>query len=47
MDVTRSYVKVYNFSPEAAEDFEFEFTTDDSEMLQELDALKSRLDQVA
>ena len=36
MDVTRSYVKVYNFSPEAAEDFEFEFTTDDSEMLQEL-----------
>ena len=36
MDVTKSFVKVYNFSQELAEDFEFEFSTDDSEMLHEL-----------
>ncbi len=28
MDSTKSYVKVYNISPEAAEDFEFDFDTE-------------------
>ena len=36
MDSTKSFVKVYNISPEQAEDFEFDYTTDDSDLLGEL-----------
>ena len=36
MDATKSYIKVYGISPEAAEDFEFDYTVDGSEILAEL-----------
>ena len=36
MDATKSYVKVHNISKETAEDFEFDYTIDDSDLLHEL-----------
>ena len=36
MDSTKSHVKVYNFSPQAAEDFEFDYATFDSGLLSQL-----------
>ena len=36
MDSTKSHVKIYNISPENAQDFEFDFTTDDYDLLTEL-----------
>mgnify|MGYP003145651913 CR=1 FL=1 len=36
MDSTKSFVKVYNVSPESAEDFEFDYTTESSDLLSEL-----------
>ena len=36
MDATKSYVKIYNISPEIAEDFEFDYETTGSDLLQQL-----------
>jgi len=36
MDTTKSYIKVFNVSPAYAEDFEFDFSTSDSELLTQL-----------
>ena len=36
MDTTKSYIKIYNVSPDMAEDFEFDYTTEDSDLLTEL-----------
>jgi hypothetical protein len=36
MDSTKSFVKVYNITPDVAEDFEFDFTVDSSDLLTEL-----------
>ena len=36
MDSTKSFVKIYNISPEQAEDFEFDYETDSSELLSQL-----------
>ena len=36
MDSTKSFVKVFNFSPQDAEDFEFDYDTDTSDLLTEL-----------
>ena len=36
MDTTKSYIKVFNISSEVAEDFEFDYTIDASELLSEL-----------
>ncbi len=36
MDTTKSYIKVHNFSPQSAEDFEFDFCTFDDELLTQL-----------
>ena len=36
MEATKSFVKVYNVTPEQAEDFEFDYTTDDTDLLGEL-----------
>ena len=36
MDTTKSYIKVHDVSPEEAEDFEFDFPVDDSELLSAL-----------
>ena len=36
MDSTKSFVKVFNFSPQEAEDFEFDYDTDTSDLLTEL-----------
>ena len=36
MDATKSFVKIYDMSPEEAEDFEFDYTTEDSDLLGEL-----------
>ena len=36
MDSTKSHVKIYNISPEEAEDFEFDYDTETSDILTEL-----------
>jgi len=36
MDATKSHVKIYNISPQDAEDFELDFTTDESDLFTEL-----------
>tara|TARA_R100000808_G_C2152013_1_gene161273 strand:- start:2273 stop:2788 length:516 start_codon:yes stop_codon:yes gene_type:complete len=36
MDATRSHIKVYNFTPNQAEDFEFDYSFDSSDLLTEL-----------
>jgi len=36
MDTTKSYIKIYNISPDMAEDFEFDYSVDDSDILTEL-----------
>ena len=36
MDSTKSFIKVFNFSPEEAEDFEFDYDTTSSDLLTEL-----------
>lgn len=36
MDATKSYVKIHNISKEDAEDFELDYTIDDSDLLHEL-----------
>lgn len=36
MDATKSYIKVYNISKEDAEDFEFDYSFDSSDLLTEL-----------
>lgn len=36
MDATKSYIKIYNISHEEAEDFEFDYSVDDSDLLTEL-----------
>jgi len=36
MDTTKSYIKIYNITPEMAEDFEFDYSIEDSDLLTEL-----------
>ncbi len=36
MDCTKTHVKIYNFTPEVAEDFDFDFSTFDSGLLSQL-----------
>jgi hypothetical protein len=36
MDATKSYIKIYNMSPEAVNDFEFDYSVDDTDLLTEL-----------
>jgi len=36
MDATKSYIKIYNITEEEAEDFEFDYSVDDSDILTEL-----------
>ena len=36
MDTTKSYVTIYNVSPDDAEDFEFEYSVDNNDILTEL-----------
>ena len=36
MDATKSHVKIYNITPEMAEDFQFDFSTGEQELLTEL-----------
>ena len=36
MDTTKSYIKIYNITPETAEDFEFDYSIEDSDLLTEL-----------
>lgn len=36
MDATKSHIKIYNISEENAEDFEFEYSVNDSDLLSEL-----------
>ena len=36
MDSTKSFVKVYNISPQQAEDFEFDYETEETDLLQQL-----------
>ncbi len=36
MDATKSYIKIYNMSPEAVNDFEFDYSADDTDLLTEL-----------
>lgn len=36
MDTTKSHIKIYNISPQEAEDFEFDYSVDDDELLTQL-----------
>ena len=36
MDATKSYIKIYNISPEAEEDFRFDYSVNDNDLLTEL-----------
>jgi hypothetical protein len=36
MDATKTYIKIYDISPPEAEDFEFDFTSNDSDLFTEL-----------